>query len=88
MVRGRNPYIEIGWRLITKRNDYYIEGDPGARNSTHDGELLRGRVPGKDFSSFAGPRLKIQSYNGVLVSITFLPGAVLRKDKPASSVPT
>lgn len=53
------------------------EDQMGASHGTHDGELLRGCVPGKDFSSLADPRLKIQSYNRVLVSITFLPGYVL-----------
>lgn len=54
-------------------------------SGTHDGELFRGRVPGKDFSSFAGPRLKIGSDNGVIISVSFLSGAVLRKGRRVSS---
>lgn len=87
-MRGETHTLKLGGDPQQKEMTTPSEGDPGASHGTHDGELLRGRVPGKDFSALAGPRLKIQSYNGVLVSITFLPGAVLRKDKTASSMPT
>lgn len=54
------------------------------RTGTHDGELFCGGVPGKDFSSFVGPGLEVGSYDGVLVSVSSLSRAVLRKGKTSS----
>jgi hypothetical protein len=62
-----------------------ITASTTAKLVTHNGESLRGRVPGEDLPPLIGPRLKIRSYGSVTILFPFLSGAVLKEGKTTPS---